>query len=439
MSYKRNLLIILLLILMVSWAAVAQAQTAERIGYGELVNGELTTATPEMTYEFEAKSGDVIVVAMAAEFDTRLYINNDAGTELISDDDTGFGTDSLIANYTIPAAGTFTIRATSFSGSAEGSFGLYVDEVSALQSVEPGQVIEGESEGLIGVYRVAAQADDVLLVNVTAEGSDSGAALIDSSGYNVSESAYLDGLNGRLGPSVLQQDDNYIVVAAGTGAYTVSFSNVDLTTLTLGEGVTASLTPDSEGLYYSFVAEAGQVLNISADSGSTLDTRMVVLGPYGYEVANNDDAPGSIDPAISDYVVDSEGTYIVVITSQNPNARLAGDVVVTVTTAELTSLDDGPVTVELDTEQTAQVLTFNGVAGEVIRMTFDVSSADSFASPYLDITQKKNSIVYLSLRGVNRLQFDFVVTTDGPINVSVESYSAITFGITLERDPADPQ
>ncbi|MDX1994768.1 MAG: PPC domain-containing protein [bacterium] len=434
MKPQRPFLIALTVLLLTMRGSLAQAQQGERvpINYGDLVTGELTPIEQEQRYRFEASAGDVIVVAMAAEFDTRLYLLDSDNREIAGDDDTGYSRNSLVYNFTIPNDGTYTIRATSYSGGESGRYGLFLDTVDALPALEYGQELNGDADGLIGLYQMRGEDGDFVLLTVGAAGVDSGVQLIDPSGYSLAESNTASGQNARLGPVVLQQTGDYLVFAAGLGPYRLTLDEVNVAEVTLGEAVEGTFS-NGGGLYYAFNGESGQILNILVNSNGVLDTRLTLLGPYGFEVASSIDLPGTVDPGITEFILDSDGRYFVVVEPQVAGMALNGQIELRVEAAQLTSLEDGPVTIELDTTKTSQNLTFNGRAGETVRLTFELVEGDSFASPYVDVSQGSIPLLNLSLRGMQRVQFDFIVTADGPVNVSLESYNAVTFNIQFER------
>lgn len=63
---------------------------------------------------------------------------------------------------------------------------------------------------------------------------------------------------------------------------------------------------------YSFTANAGERLRISANSIADLDPYLIVIGPNGAELARNDDANNSLNAQIL-YTVPQSGTYRVIV------------------------------------------------------------------------------------------------------------------------------
>ena len=107
------------------------------ISYGQTVSGTLTTSSCHSAlrtssyaapYTFNGTAGQQIVVALSSSsFDSYLHLYGPTGT-VAQDDDGGGGTNSRIptstGSYTLPATGTYTIEATTYSPTTTGSFTL---------------------------------------------------------------------------------------------------------------------------------------------------------------------------------------------------------------------------------------------------------------------------------------------------------------------------
>lgn len=115
--------------------AISQPAAAISISYGQTISGELTRDAVQQDYVFNASAGDVVTITMrsidpAGLLDPRLFLVDASGTTLTDHDDVGGSgaaaglgaRDAQIQGFTIPAAGAYTIEATSFAGA---SFGTY--------------------------------------------------------------------------------------------------------------------------------------------------------------------------------------------------------------------------------------------------------------------------------------------------------------------------
>ncbi|HBB96052.1 MAG TPA: hypothetical protein DC054_11740, partial [Blastocatellia bacterium] len=115
------------------------------ISAGQTINGTLTTSDCIFSgttryvdvYNFSGTAGQQVVVAMnSSVFDTYLYLLDGSNQLIAQDDDGGGGTNSRIpatsGAFTLPATGTFTIYATSFSADGTtGSTGAYAISLSS--------------------------------------------------------------------------------------------------------------------------------------------------------------------------------------------------------------------------------------------------------------------------------------------------------------------
>jgi len=343
--------VIVLLILLLSFSAFAvQAQDdvpeGDPIAYGDTITDELTSDAPEAYFTFEGRAGDAVDISLSADFDTYMFLFDSNGLEIETDDDSGEGLNSRMIAFELPADGSYTIRATSFS------------------------------------YR--------------------------------------------------NQDND----DPRTGDYTLSLNIINMITVEMNSTISATFDDETQTLYFAFEGAEGDVVDFIVNSGNALDTRMVVLTPFGYEQASSDDAPGSVDPALFEERLNGDGTYIVIIEAQNPNATLNGEITVTIGMAELASLNDGAIAVSLDSDDDTQIMIFDASRGEIIRVVVDVVSRSDFASPNIELIQNEESIATVSgTRGVDYLVFDVLITFDGPVTLSVQSYSDYEAEISIIRDP----
>ncbi|NWF70654.1 MAG: pre-peptidase C-terminal domain-containing protein [Chloroflexi bacterium] len=103
--------------------------------YGETVQGEINDDTFRVTYDFEGTEGDIVTITMidVSEdngLDPLLILLDEGGNELARNDDASNSAEvgqfnSQIANFTLPATGTYTVVATRFSeqgGNTAGEF-----------------------------------------------------------------------------------------------------------------------------------------------------------------------------------------------------------------------------------------------------------------------------------------------------------------------------
>lgn len=107
---------------------------ATAISIGQSVSGQLTASDCAGRkgfadrYTFNGVAGQQIAISLSSSaFDTYLYLVDPSGALFTEDDDGGEGTDSRIPTsgfFSLPATGTYTIEATSFTGTSTGSYNL---------------------------------------------------------------------------------------------------------------------------------------------------------------------------------------------------------------------------------------------------------------------------------------------------------------------------
>ncbi|MEO1148830.1 MAG: tetratricopeptide repeat protein [Cyanobacteria bacterium J06638_22] len=108
----------------VTWMAATPAAQAQ-----VLFEEEGTLMPMEDEYTFDGEAGQMIKIAMTSdEFDTVLSLRDASGQEIAYNDDSGRSLNSTIIT-TLPADGTYTIVARSFSGQG-GNYDLVVTPAS---------------------------------------------------------------------------------------------------------------------------------------------------------------------------------------------------------------------------------------------------------------------------------------------------------------------
>lgn len=121
------------------------------IAPGQTINGSLTTSDCVLSgttryvdvYSFNGTAGQKVAVSMSSSaFDTYLYLVNSSSQILVGNDDGGGGTNSRIPAtsgfFTLPATGSYSIRATTYYPSSTGSYSIsLVNETVCTFSISP--------------------------------------------------------------------------------------------------------------------------------------------------------------------------------------------------------------------------------------------------------------------------------------------------------------
>jgi hypothetical protein len=102
--------------------------TIGNLDYGDYIYSTLSSGE-RLIWTFDGNSGDQVTISLESDdFDTYLELRDEDGNVLITNDDGGDGTSSLINSYTLPSTDTYMIVVRAYSASAEGDFYLTLYE-----------------------------------------------------------------------------------------------------------------------------------------------------------------------------------------------------------------------------------------------------------------------------------------------------------------------
>jgi hypothetical protein len=408
---------------------IAASAQATAIAVGDTVEGELTESAPETLYSFEVEAGATVQITLVSDdFDPFLVLADADGNELATDDDSAGNLDSRIS-YTFPDGGEYMLTATSFSahngGAARtGAYTLTLTSVE-VETIEYGETVEGVFSGdvLSSEYSFTAAPGDSVTIALNSDDFDSYLRLRDASGNEI---AYNDdgggSLNSLIGPLLLTDGGIYTIVASSlsgssTGAFVLILNSANLMPISVGEPVEGELT-ESEGMaYYTLEGTAGDVIGITVESD--IDTSLTVNDPFNYQIASDDDGGKGNNPEISDLVLNSDGSYTILVSSPFSET---GTFTIEITRATLPSLNDGPVTLNFNSSTTSRVLNYTAEAGETLRLTVS-SVSGSELSPNIDIQFNGSTVAYGSASYVTEFSFVFAASDDGDLTLNVSDYS----------------
>ncbi len=326
---------------------------------------------------YQAAGSDTITIAahsVNGDVDTKLELYDANGVLLADNDDALVSlpglidTDSVINQYTLPGAGTFTIRVTSFDGLDRGQVEVTLTGTSAggnppepagsipalpndAKALFAGDSLKVYLDGQSSVDLVYA-ASGPQTINVYATSLDSNADpvdsildLLDPDGKVLVENDDLS--NDSTDPGI----ENFQLPSAGiytirvstyqdspaggvevsltsSAAGTASGGN-DCSSASLAIGDTVSNSVRGSSLTeLTFCGTAGQVVDIVAiaknPASTTQDLNMVLVNPDGVQIADDDDSATNFqfDPAIRGFTLPATGEYTVKIGS---NDGLSGD------------------------------------------------------------------------------------------------------------------
>lgn len=316
----------------------------------------------EWTGTFTAQAGQFLTLSVRsrdARLDPRVFLRDAAGTTLAQNDDHAGDDpaldrfDSQIAEFLIPADGTYTMTVNGFSGGS-GPFELTLVQVGQSDDAGPqptpaptsdtAAVVVNETLGAgeTYVYTFAAEAGDLYTITARSESeiSDLALALRDfEDGYvadndlHGSSDTTLALTDARIHNVLIAADGEYTVYVRDQSGGTVAF---ELTIAQTGTGI--GLEVRDERLITSDLATGGVFeQTIALDAGTaltvivrgltgTLDPRVSLISPSGEVVFDNDDNGavggrlGFYDSLINNYVVEEAGTYTIAVTGYGETA-----------------------------------------------------------------------------------------------------------------------
>ncbi len=338
--------------------------TETAIAYGDTVTGTISNDVYEYRYLFEAQAGDVISIFMRATdrrqgLDGYLTLLAPNGAQLVVNDDFNSlqGYDPGIADYAIPADGTYTIVASRFNGVAgtsSGDFELVLTVTDAtVATPEPtasadfteipiayGDRAEGEitNNTPVVAYQFVAQAGDVIgiQVNMLSGTLDPQVVLFSPNGAEIAlnDDDPLGGFNAYLRDFVIPETGVYTIWATrfnrdvgtsfgryelllqrvGVGVVPTPVSNTDI--ITLDEAVVGEITNQNFARFYTFSAKQGDVVTFTMRANvGNLDPYLILIAPDGQQIARNDDVAGlGFNSALDKVRLPQSGDYTIVAT-----------------------------------------------------------------------------------------------------------------------------
>ena len=317
------------------------------ITLGQTVTGALTTGDcPSLRpgafadrYTFTGSVAQQISIAMnSTGFDTFLFlIGPGGGAPIAVNDDSGGTANSRIpitsGLLTLPAAGVYTIEATSFAPGATGSYTIVLTSPATAGFSVAGRVtttVFGTPRGLPGVTMTFARESGTGTVPLPVRTDAAG---------NWSQSGFLAGTY-RVTPSLTSYTYAPVLRTFSNASATLDFAATAVpcvpTPILVGQTVAGSLgatdcASDSAqrvGAFadqYTFQGVAGQQIAISMSS-TAFDTFLFIGGSYtipggggGFLAAINDDSGGTLNsriPANSGFLtLPGNGTFVIEATS----------------------------------------------------------------------------------------------------------------------------
>ncbi len=466
---------------------------------GDSIEGTVTADAEATAYSFEGSAGQRVTIDLTSSaFDSYLTLRNEAGDDLISDDDSGGNLNALIEDFELPENGIYTILVGSYGGSVEGAFSLSVQEpgagteptVEATPGSTPTMIPTPENPVTpeppvgdsvlitIGETTSAAipdgagsatfvfdgVANQLVTITLEANGFDAYVQLLDGDGQVVAEDDDSAGnLNAQITDAALPADGRYSIIASSfsgsaSGDFTLTLGEADfgeipsvgtptptptaggevitgvIGAINFGDSVNGTLPEDTRAAQFTFEGSAGDVVTISLSS-SDFDSYLSLKNADGQEVAYDDDSAGNLNALIENFALPTDGTYTIEATSFG--SFVSGSFTLTLEAGEgtqptaeptVTISNSGPIDLgdtvngALTDENISASYTFEGNAGQIVRLTLE---ADDF-DPYLSLTDANGIEIASdddSAGSLNARIADFALPDSGSYTIIVDSAS----------------
>ncbi len=398
--------------------AAASTEPPARLTVGIAANGVLDAVRNSGIWTFEAEDGQTVSARMlvtSGNLQPRLLLLNAEGQILAEGalNRTIEGVSSLIVDYPLPAAGTYTLQTERANATTSGSYRVLLElgspsSTPSVQALAALRVAYNQAvRGVIPSQREAlwafiGAAGDVVNISVVANTPSGGAPIPaprlevqDVSGRVLATAApqALEALESSVQGLVLPADGRYIVVmrAEKTVPYTLviqrrqdalptNLAAAPSRQLVFGITQQNGITPSDFIDYWTFTGSAGDPIQIEASRlNGNVRLDLALYAPSGY-IAGAAATAELSNAAITPLRLPEDGSYLLVVTrwlgaaGQSSGAyrvRMVRAAEPDIPTQNAINTDDRGVTGRLSAERTAEMWTFSGRANERYEVNFE--------------------------------------------------------------------
>ncbi|MDX2078324.1 MAG: hypothetical protein SFZ02_17960 [bacterium] len=350
MTKKRFLIICLIALFALPFTVFAQEATP--ITYGQAVTGEISEATPSLSYTFTGTAGDVIVARMRATsgsgLDSFLRLLDPQGFDYYTDDDSGGMKNAFMGPITLGETGTYTLVASSCCDSttvnSTGTFELIVEiaqvPVLALNQPAPFQLSNNSTVAFFSLLNDDISTPLARVVANIVSGGEAGNWNISVEvrgpigNYFYSNYSPLGSTSFAVDPVIVDSDGgaNIVFVRAYSNDPNLPMfapeqviqaelvvTEVAATPLVLDTPATGSLDDTTPTAYYSFNATMGEILNLRGEQATDAHPiSITVYAPGGFSMNGASTIDYMDGSNLGGFVIDplramNTGTYYVVV------------------------------------------------------------------------------------------------------------------------------
>lgn len=444
--YKILITRLIIVAFLVGVSSVTAAQSS-LLQYGEWIYGEINDQQPSILYNFEGEADDLIYATLLVENpyewlpQLRLTGPNGATIAGVSRD----GESILIGPLSLPATGTYGIEAgRPFDSVDGGSFNLRIDraEVTTLESNAPfTSTLSGI--GATHFFQYAATAGD-LIASIVRGSAETGFWVVMPGGDFILESGFGDQWFSPV--DRLPETGDYLMYVQTNVdddvEFTLNVSTVQPQVITGGETRSGS-SQEFPPIVFTFDTLAGKIWRLSGTAGD-------FEGDNGMEIFRADDLSGTLvsdygsgpgqQPLIDPFIAPADGQYYVVLFGDDYDAstNVSYDYQFSLFPSTVVSLSPGSTITNTVTPESGRVrYLYNGLAGEVIRITLNQTGGDGYAR--LQILSPETVIFDMSAYEIDfrSAAFEIVIPIDGiymfDVNNADYNPTNVEFSILLER------
>lgn len=304
-----------------------------RIDFGQTVQSELP-ANGQKVWRFDGIAGQTISVVMAPEgqFDAILDLYAPDGTRLVGLDEGFSGDPEVLAGYTLPVTGVYTLLVRSFAGDG-GGYTLSLDSggEDTENFFDAGDLGYGDTrqetlrENEAHAWFFNGKAGDAIDITVTPIDAtlDLDVWLVDPDIERLD--AQDENMRGEPETltQVLPRDGQYLILVNDFygmgGRYEITLAADPVTaptmagTLTYGDPVTGLLAASEQVVWY-FEAEEGDLIDIElSTTNATRDLQFMVQTPAGVMVKSMDEAGAGGAEALEMFAITEDGRWGIVV------------------------------------------------------------------------------------------------------------------------------
>ncbi len=404
---------------------------------GQPVEGTLDDSSDSIEYTFFAEEGQPLTISAESEIlDVYISVLDEDGNVLAYDDDSGDYLNALITVFSPPADGVYTLLVQTYTDESS-NFEVTLREAE-VESLSYGEGVVGtiDPENMTS-YVFEGDAGDVIAINLTAP-YDSYVSLRYPDGFQLTSSSIYD-RSTILGPLELTTSGTYVVVVlnydavTNSGEYTLTLDQVETAELDYGDSLDLEFNPEQSVYYVQFDGDVNDIIDVRVNSGDSIDTRLTLVGPDGYVVTSDEDGGAGFDPELNRFILAFDGTYFIILQAVTPGS--SGTVSFSLQQREAATLNDGPIEVVLTETVYRSIVTFDGRAGERVRLTIENLSAIESDSPSVMVIQDDLTLYSAYGYYLGSQVIEFVTPYDGEVTLEIShnGYGLTNVRLNLER------